>query len=361
MKPYTTLSRRSQLGRLRRLAQRALARYGIAAQRLTPLRHEHNTTWRVDAGADRYVLRIHRPHTHTQAAIASELAWLAALRRDTTLGVPQPVAALDGSLVVQVADAGVPEPRSCVVLHWLTGSFAEDSLTPRHLRHVGVLQASLQEHSSTWLPPAGFTRARIDNLTAQARRDGTFSTAAQAAAQDHPTPEDCARAIGLVAELVSAEDAALVAMALEQVRAATRELSTQPDSFGLIHADLHYENVLFAAGEARAIDFDDCGWGFYLYDLAVTLSELRHLERFDELRAALVDAYARRRSLPERYEDYLHAFVLLRRMQLLVWVLESREHAAFRGEWQAWAREELDPLGVELQAGVASRASRVNG
>ena len=43
---------------------------------------------------------------------------------------------------------------------------------------------------------------------------------------------------------------------------------------GLIHADLHYENFLFHDGVARAIDFDDCGWGFYLYDVAVTLWEL---------------------------------------------------------------------------------------
>ena len=30
--------------------------------------------------------------------------------------------------------------------------------------------------------------------------------------------------------------------------------------------------------------------------------------------------------------------LVLRRMQILVWVLESREHATFRDKWQSWAR-----------------------
>src|SRR3712207_5927809 len=116
MKAYATLSRRGQLGRLRRLAQRALAAYGIEQARLKLLRHEHNTTWRVDAGAERYVLRINRPYSLTVAAIRSEMAWLAALGRDTELSVPQPVAARDGSFYVQADAPGVPEPRTCVVL-----------------------------------------------------------------------------------------------------------------------------------------------------------------------------------------------------------------------------------------------------
>jgi Ser/Thr protein kinase RdoA (MazF antagonist) len=61
------------------------------------------------------------------------------------------------------------------------------------------------------------------------------------------------------------------------VRQAQRELGASPDVFGLIHSDLHQENYLFHRGRVRAIDFDDCGWGHFVYDLAVTLSELQHL------------------------------------------------------------------------------------
>ena len=57
-------------------------------------------------------------------------------------------------------------------------------------------------------------------------------------------------------------------------------------------------------------------WGYLLYDLAVTLA----------------------------------AFALLRRMQLLMWALESREHPAFRTTWRDWAREDLGALSAALGA-----------
>lgn len=350
MKPYVTLSRRSQLGRLRTLAHRALAAYGIAQARLTLLRHETNTTFRVDTPGGPYVLRINRPDVHTVAAIRSELAWLSALRHDTDLGVPDPIAARDGALVVLASDAGVPEPRPCVLLRWLPGRFVDEQLSPRQLHQVGALQATLQQHAVAWMAPGDFARARVDNVTEAARRGGLFSSAAAAAVVEHPTRDDADRAVGLVSELVSAADGKLCSAGLDIVRSATRELSAQPGAFGLIHADLHQENYFFHAGAARAIDFDDCGWGFYLYDLAVTLSELEELPQYTALRAALVEAYGRLRPLPERYESYLAAFRVLRKLQLLLWILESREHAAFRDEWPAWARYDLDALRVMVAA-----------
>jgi len=99
-------------------------------------------------------------------------------------------------------------------------------------------------------------------------------SAALALHGDHPTVADADRALQLVDALISTDDAALFARALEVVWATTRTLAEETGAFGLIHGDLHHENFLFHRGEARAIDFDDCGWGFHLYDLAVTLSEL---------------------------------------------------------------------------------------
>jgi hypothetical protein len=36
--------------------------------------------------------------------------------------------------------------------------------------------------------------------------------------------------------------------------------------------------------------------------------------------------------------------ILLRRLQLLLWIVESREQPAFSERWQRWAREELDAI-----------------
>lgn len=351
MNAFALLSRRGQLGRLRRLGRAALVSYGFEDARLILQLHKENTTFRVEARGGPYVLRINRPRVHTPDTIASEVAWLGALRRDTDLDVPEPVAARDGSFVVVASDPGVPEPHMCVLLRWLDGRFVDRRLTPAHLRRVGALQGRLHEHAASWKPPADFIRPRVDTLTDAGKVDSMARSAAVARHGDHPTKEDGDQSMELVEALVSTEDAVLVARALEVVWETTRKLA-EIGTFGLIHGDLHYENFLFHRGEARAIDFDDCGWGFHLYDLAVTLWELEDRPRYDELKEALLEAYAEERPLPDDHEIHLQGLFVLRRMQMLLWVLESREHAAFRHEWQRWAREDLDEIARALTARV---------
>ena len=93
---FEALPRRTQIGRLRRLAKIALAGYDLPPARLTLIAHLFNTTFRVDTATGQpYGLRIHRAGTPTVDTVGSELAWLAALRRDTTLQVPDPVPTRD--------------------------------------------------------------------------------------------------------------------------------------------------------------------------------------------------------------------------------------------------------------------------
>ena len=67
--------------------------------------------------------------------------------------------------------------------------------------------------------------------------------------------------------------AAVTQAVFQRVRRVQDELGGGPDTFGLIHADIHQKNYLFCDGQLRLIDFDDSGWGHYLYDFAVTLNE----------------------------------------------------------------------------------------
>jgi Ser/Thr protein kinase RdoA (MazF antagonist) len=347
MTPYAALSRRGQLARLRQLGRSALSAFGVEGGRLTVLRHEHNTTFRVDTDGGPFVLRINRPGVHTAQTIASEMAWLDALGRESDVGVPSPVAASGGTKVVTVATAEVPEPRVCVLLRWQEGRFVDKRLTAMHLSRVGSLMAQLQDHASGWRPPAGFARPRVDTLTnlgkvASIARSPDIGT-------DRPSRDDAELSLGLIADLLSEQDVALFSEALQIVWTTTRSLRASSGVDGLIHGDLHQENVLFHDGGVRAIDFDDCGWGHHLYDLAVPLSELEGHARYPALRAALLEAYARSRSLQSDYERHLAAFALLRRMQILMWILESREHAAFRDEWREWSREELDGIAEAMR------------
>jgi Ser/Thr protein kinase RdoA (MazF antagonist) len=331
MKPFETLSRRGQLWHLRQLALKALQAYEVAEPRLVPLRHEDNTTFRVDAAdGERYVLRIHRPSRKTVAQVRSEMTWLAALRRETKLAVPQPVPTREGELVMVTSAAGVPEPRLSVLLRWLPGRFVDRGLTPAHLERVGVFMAELQRSAAQFRPPDGFVRGRLDNL--YGKPAGIDETLAR---QQVDNPEDEATAIRLVTEVCSPADGALVERFIQKVRAVQRAIGQGPESFGLIHGDLHQENYLFHRGQVRAIDFDDCGYGYYLYDLAVTLVNINGRDDKASLREGLLAGYRSVRPLSAEHEQYLQTFMDLRDLQIMIWAIEMRNHPAFRETWQA--------------------------
>lgn len=351
MRAFDALSSGGQVRRLKRLAAAALQRYDLPVRRIVPVQHESNTTFRIETTTgERYVLRIQRPDAQLVDATRSEALWLEALRRDTDLAVPEPIRNCDGDFVTIAVAPGVPERRTCVLFRWLDGRFVDQRLTPAHLHRVGVLTATLHQHAAHWQPPANFCRGRVDHLLAAGRRAMldrqrvTKDTLAQ-----HPPVDEVERCVRLVADLCSAQNATIVEAVIRRVQATQQELGYSAEMFGLIHADLHQENYFCDRGEIRLIDFDDCGYGHYLFDLGVTLLETQHLPRYEALRTALLEGYRSTRSLPAEHERYLPTFFALRRLQLLFWVLESRDHPAF-SDWSEDAAYDLAQLREFLES-----------
>jgi Ser/Thr protein kinase RdoA (MazF antagonist) len=206
--------------------------------------------------------------------------------------------------------------------------------------------ARLHEHATHWAPPIGFVRNRVDHVLLEGRRAGLLTPAAARASSptDGMAGAEAASAIRLIDALGTAAKTATVAAALDRTWSTLHDLGTSSDGFGLIHADLHQENYLFARGEVRAIDFDDCGWGHHLFDLAIILFEIRRLPGYPARRAALLAGYRSVRPLAADHERHLDAFFALRHLQMLYWALEERDHPAFRDRWRVWAEDELRHL-----------------
>jgi Ser/Thr protein kinase RdoA (MazF antagonist) len=88
-----------------RVAEAALSRYGLSAQRTVRLINlSENATYRIDdPGTGRSgILRVHRADYHDRAAIESELDWMASLGTDTDISTPSVVPTLDDDRVVSV-------------------------------------------------------------------------------------------------------------------------------------------------------------------------------------------------------------------------------------------------------------------
>ncbi len=280
MQHFEYLTRGGQIRRMRRLAEKVLATYELGKVHLTPLQHFFNTTFRVDTCArlqeaeqgdlaadkgERYVIRIHRPGSQNVAAIQSELLWLQALRREASLVVPAPVPTRDGVLVTSASTAGVPEPRQCVLFRWVDGRFLHSQLNTKELERVGAFMAKLHRHAERFVVPEGFFRNRWDYEGLLYKALGTDLEKSWA----H----------------LSQEARNVLDTTAERVQQTMQFLGERREVFGLIHADFYERNYLFSNGEVHAIDFDGCGWGYYLFDMGVTFSNVTCSSRLSSVTA----------------------------------------------------------------------------
>ena len=305
---------RSQIARLRRLAVKAMANYDVAEPRIELVAHGENTTYRVISSDDRqYLLRIHRPTRHghdvdSEAAIRSELAWLVALRSDTPLEVPGPVRAVGGQLTTTVTTDGVAGSRVCSLLRWMTGRNHNHSARPIHLYRLGGVLAQLHDHADHWRVPDGFVRIHWD-YEAYFGNTMVYGNV-EAADAWRLLPRNLRHDFEAVAE---------------KVGDVMQQLGQGANVFGLIHADAHLDNVLFDGQQARLIDFDDCGFGYRIYDIAVALWELRHRDDYPTFKDAVVRGYSEHRPLPAEQMEHLDAFIAAREVAFGLWLVGMAE------------------------------------
>jgi Ser/Thr protein kinase RdoA (MazF antagonist) len=353
VKPYSELTHHGKMRRMRLLADAALEAYGLADAPRSLFIDNGNIIYRVkdvrtprlgpDDGAselffdDDCALRIHQPGYHESAAfIASEVAWLAALRREVGVPVPEPVPTPEGELMTQVEVPGVEGPRICSLLRWVKGRMVTKGVGPQHLKAQGRLMAQLHNHAARWGPPQGFTRLAYD-------WEGLFGegtgTGLPASTIWEDVPE---RFYGPFA---------LVAHELQEVMDAW---GNGPYVYGLIHADLGVDaNVLFWHGDARAIDFDDCRFGYWMFDLAVALEHVQEDTVYPQFRDALLEGYTETRALPEEQARRLPLFLAAVNALLVVWPVAMMHRFGYSAYWM----ERMNRAGQLIERYVDGRGA----
>ncbi len=291
------------LGHLDELAQSSLSLWDMPeGARARLINVSENATYLVEApGGYKSVLRIHREDYHTHRAIECELAWLQALDEAGVVTTPGYYIGKNGDPIQQGHADGLDAPRYMVLFHFVEGVAPDESgdMTDG-FEELGAIAARCHAHVLTWPKPDRFERLTWDE-------NAVFG----------PTPtwgnwRDAPEVTPEVAEV------------LERVeQTICNRLDTfgkAPDRFNLIHADMRLANLLIDPVGTRLIDFDDCGWGWFLYDFAATISFIEDDPRIPELKAAWVRGYRSVRDLSAEEEAEIDTFVMLRRMALLAWI-----------------------------------------
>lgn len=300
-----SLNHDARLTRLQAAAPQLAAAFGLDLQGVRRLPSLSRAVFALEDAAGRYVLRVH--HEREQGAqLDSLLTWLQALA-DARLRVPRPLPAATGAWLAQVPVDGLPGQQPCSLLTWLPGaSLPPESLTPAQARAMGDLLARLHNLAAQWSPPPNFARPRLD-------ADGLFGA---------HSPYACATGDALF----TPELRELLAAVAQRTRAVMQRLDAQPESCGLIHADFIVKNCLFSDAGVAALDFDDCAWGYFLYDLAPALLQFSALPAQAALTEALWTGYCARRPVVQTQRRKLETLVAARLAASCRW-LAANQHA----------------------------------
>ncbi|HEY3764561.1 MAG TPA: phosphotransferase, partial [Gaiellales bacterium] len=204
-------------------------------------------------------------------------------------------------------------------------------------RTLGAVSARMHGHARRWAPPSGFERFRWDYATTLGAdghwgrwQDGLGMGAAEL-------------------DLLGRLDATL--------RRRLDAYGQGRERFGLVHADIRLANLLVSGEHVRVIDFDDCGWSWFMYDFATTVSFIEDHPDVPRLKAAWVDGYRSVAELDPADEAELDSFVMLRRLLLVAWIGSHHLFATEAAELGAGFTQGTCALAEAYLSEHASRAT----
>lgn len=246
------------------------------------------------------VVRVSQPgYVGGPVAVASEIAWIDALHSVEGVSLVRSIPTASGFSLATITDEeGVA--WACVCTGFVEGVVLEDMPDPSsYYRTIGRWAAAFHDHARTWRPPAGFQRFTWDvpDMIGESPRWGRW--------------EETKLTCGEIDLLKRAERVAVDVM---------EHMPRTKETWGLIHADLRPSNVIAGAeGALTIIDFDDCGYSWYLYDYAAALSFVEHEPYAPAMAQEWIAGYREVAPLSEEDITCASALSMIRRLQMLGW------------------------------------------
>lgn len=225
-----------------------------------------NDTYLVDAGGDRYVLRVYRTDAHPLEAIRYELDLLRSLA-SRGAAVSAPVDPPNGDLLSIVP--ALEGPRVAALFTFAPGR-PPDRHSPSDAARHGRSVAALHDACAGFSSP--HARAALD-LAYLIDEPLAFS----APRHSHRT-----------------EDWAYLLDIASRVRAGIEALAHHGLSWGVCHGDCHFANThVDETGRVTFFDFEFCGEGWLAYDLAISrwAEDLYEMDPDQRLWSAFLEGY----------------------------------------------------------------------
>ncbi|AZU62219.1 phosphotransferase enzyme family protein [Neobacillus mesonae] len=276
------------------------------------LNYSENATFLVrNMTGAKYVLRISRPYYHTKAELESELAWIQSISDHTLIKTALPFIGSNREFVQVVEFENII--YNCTLFTYLEGQAPDEDQEDQLIQLfevLGELTARLHIHSMD-------NHTRFQRLQ---RMDWNYDSILGI------DPKWGRWQDGLV---MTTERIQLFERAAEKIWNRLERFGKSPSRYGLIHSDLRSANLLVHNDQLQVIDFDDCGFGWYLFDLAASLSFIEDKPYVPKLIASWLTGYRKVRELSQEEELEIPTFIMMRRLQLIAWI-GSRDNETTR-------------------------------
>ena len=225
----------------------------------------------IDNCQQHYTVKIHRKKlSRTNDKLSDLCNWLDFLSGTVTFNFPLPLRNVNDSFQSQIQDeSGII--YDFVVYRWVNGEPISKHMNQQNNQKIGALMAQLHDASS-----------RYDkNATALPRYDEKWL-------------RDCSNIILNGAKSIGYTKQQLnkVKHGLAEIEKYVISIGYETIDFGIIHSDLHFNNILIdSAGNLAIIDFDEVGFGHYWLDVAVTFDEFHDYDEADTTIEQFIDGY----------------------------------------------------------------------
>ena len=288
------------------VAKRTLSKFGMQdtdEAKLIVL--SENATYLIKnktTGSKDGVLRIGRPGYHTLDELNSEMKWLRQINDYTPLIVANPIVGLDGENIqnVEGPDGSI---YHCVICEFLSGETPDENNEEqmvRQFKYLGETTGYLHRQTEIWNGTSKLERIdwTFDNIIGQTPKWGDW--------RDFPG--------------MTNEEKAYLEVIVRIIEKRLNRYGKNENNYGLIHADLRLANLLIEGEQIKVIDFDDCGFGWHLHDLASALSFIEHKPIVPRLVNSWLAGY--KKVLPFTDTDFeeIDTFIMMRRLQLTAWL-----------------------------------------
>lgn len=305
----------TQVKRMHLIAQEALENYPIKVKKIELKRYAANATYKVtDFHNKNYQLRIHPKEWHTKAEILEELHWLKHLRKTTDIVSPRPIPAKSGQYVIKCGHS-LQSIRLCELFEWLPGRKRWHSINKQYAQDLGELVGKLHKngqsmrikHRHFWNADSlvGTNKARYYNVEKLS--------------------------------YVNKNQQTIITKARREVYSELNHYEKiYKNKSGLIHGDVQPNNILYLHHNIEIIDFDDCGIGLYIYELATALHAFYQLtnrnknKSYKELEKALFDGYSKVMPLAEEDIQLVPYCILAVKLMTIGWLEHNKDNLNLR-------------------------------